>query len=121
MPTATHRSVRKRTARYATVTANANRFVIMSIRWEGHISPPRPSDHIIILCLSLQDYTCKCENGYKGVVCSTLACKKGKLEGSEEEKECYGAGTCVDGECECYQGYSGDACQDKEVCDLQYM
>ena len=45
-------------------------------------------------------------------------CEMGAPEGSDKKKECFGAGNCVAGKCECFQGYSGVACADKEARDL---
>ena len=69
----------------------------------------------MFVCLSQQNYTCRCNPSYKGIMCHNLVCIKGAPEGSDEVKECYGAGSCVNGKCECYSGYSGVACADKEV------
>lgn len=62
-------------------------------------------------------FACACAYPYTGASCSVKAessvCSMGWNPATQTVETCSGAarGTCVDGKCGCFPGYSGDACQ----------
>lgn len=66
---------------------------------------------------------CECDSGWRGPDCSIKECPSEADpldgEGSESGRECSGRGLCVAGECKCFTGYFGTACNTQRANAVQ--
>ncbi len=69
----------------------------------------------------LQQYGCKCDNGYRGADCSQVECPSGPDvmggDGGAEGLDCSGRGLCnyAIGVCSCFRGWYGARCEQQST------
>ena len=69
----------------------------------------------------LQQYGCKCDNGYRGADCSQVECPSGDDvmggDGGSQGMDCSGRGLCnyAIGVCNCFRGFYGARCEQQST------